>query len=51
MQEPFTPIAEGMSAIHELYLSLRRAGFTRVEACIILGVFIAQSASNEAKDE
>jgi len=51
MQEPLTPTAEGMSAMHELYISMRRAGFTRVEACVILGVMIAHSGSNEQKDE
>ena len=43
--EPLTPAAEGFAAMHEMYLGLRAAGFTLVEAAAIIGATIMHSAN------
>lgn len=43
--EPMTPAAEGFAAMHELYLGLRGAGFTLVEAAAIIGATIMHGAN------
>lgn len=43
--EPLTPAAEGFAAMHEMYLGLRTAGFTMVEAAAVIGAAIMHGAS------
>lgn len=42
MTDPFTTMNEGAIAAHEMFLSLKKAGFTQEEALeLVLGVLVA----------
>jgi len=45
--DPLTPLAEAAGQLHETFASLIGQGFTRWQACVILGVMLAQSARQE----
>jgi hypothetical protein len=46
--EPVTPLREAAGQLHEMYITLKEAGFTRSEAMEILAKVLA-SSMNEAQ--
>ena len=47
--EPMTPAAEAFAAMRELYLGLRAAEFTLVEAAAIIGATIMHGANGASE--
>ena len=45
--EPLTPLAEAAGQIHETFTSMTGQGFTKWQACVIVGVMLAQSSRQE----
>lgn len=41
---PFSELAMGATAIHELFLAYRSAGFTTYQAILLIGVTIAHQS-------
>jgi hypothetical protein len=48
--DPMTPADEGWAAMHEMYLGMRRAGFSLIEAATIIGASIAQAGTAPTGD-
>jgi hypothetical protein len=44
--DPMTPSDEGFAALHEMFLGMRRAGFSMPEAAMIIGVTIVQQGKD-----
>lgn len=44
--DPISMMREGMAQMHELFLGMVEAGFTRIEACHIIGVLMAENGRN-----
>ena len=38
-----TPLSEGTDALHEMFVTLVASGFTEWQACVVVGVHLAES--------
>jgi hypothetical protein len=46
MDEPLTPMTEASTQLHELFETLLASGFTQLQACTIVGVYMANVTTN-----
>lgn len=46
-QDPISSLRVASVSLHELYVSLVNAGFTRWQACVIVGVLMAEQSRQE----
>lgn len=48
--DPMTPADEGWAAFHEMYLGMRRAGFTMPEATMLIAAMFVQQGGTVTPD-
>jgi hypothetical protein len=50
-KDPMTPLMEGTTTQHEIFMAYIASGFTRKEALYLIGQIVAAIVSNQASGE